>query len=144
MKFQSPKSGQILCVHKPYFLMSVIYTGTHSDYILVSFQLILYNYYIILLIIMLVKFLTICVYSWSWSGLKSSGAIGSAPAMQAMWCKMYRIRQSLTYLYKLYPEHCQCYGELKTILHLWFWFVKKLIGQVVNSQWLYLVVGHLC
>ena len=79
---------------------------------------------------------------YSWSGIESLVAIVSALAMQALICKMYRIRQPLTYLYNLYPEYCQCYGELKTTLYLWFWFVKKLIGQVVDSQWLYLFVGH--
>ena len=34
--------------------------------------------------------------------------------------------------------------QVKTVLPLWFYFVQKLTGQVVDSQWLYLVVGHLC
>ena len=57
-----------------------------------------------------------------------SVAIGSATAIQAMWCKMYRIRQShaLSYLYNLYTEHCQCYGELNNFIPTVLIFVETI------------------
>ena len=33
-------------------------------------------------------------------------SVGTATAMQAMWCNMYS-----HYSYNLYAGHCQCYGE---------------------------------
>ena len=35
--------------------------------------------------------------------------------MQAMRCKMYRSRKSLSYLYNLYPGYCQCYYWLGSL-----------------------------
>ena len=68
------------------------------------------------------KSICTCMYD----GIK----VGSALAMQAicMQCKMY----GLSRLYSLYAGCYQCFDT------------SMATGQVVDSQWLYLVVGHLC
>ena len=42
-------------------------------------------------------------------------SVDYASALQALWYKMYRIRQSLLYLYNFSAGHYQCYDEFKTI-----------------------------
>ena len=62
---------------------------------------------------------SICISTYD--GIKG----GSALVMQAMQCKMYGLSN-------LYAGHYQCFDT------------SMATGQVVDSQWLYLVVGHLC
>ena len=57
--------------------------------------------------------LNICVYAPLILGAGIS--VDSAPALQALLCNMYRIRQSLFYLYNVSAGHYQCYDEFKTI-----------------------------
>ena len=41
--------------------------------------------------------LNLCKHLWSEAGI----SLISAPAVQAMWCMMHRLRQSLIYMYNL-------------------------------------------
>ena len=57
--------------------------------------------------------LNMCVYA----RFLITGCISvcSVPAIQALWYKMYRIRQSLRYLYNLCAGYYECYGEFETL-----------------------------
>ena len=84
------------------------------------------------------------MHSWSGAGI----SVGTAPAMQAMWCIMYRIRQSLTYLYNLASYMLgtviQCYGELKTINCISMVLIYVETNWPGNwFEWQYLVIDQI-
>ena len=55
----------------------------------------------------------LCVYMLH-SSTGAGISVASVPVMQALWCKIYRIRQSLIYLYNVCAEHYECFDEFKT------------------------------
>ena len=57
--------------------------------------------------------LNICVYAPLILG--ASVSVDSAPGLQAMLCKIYRIRQSLFYLYDVSFQYYQYCDEFKSI-----------------------------
>ena len=113
-------------------------------YITICITMVLYTTYIVALKVYVWCTSYSVVGLWHWIYvymLHSSGAgisvdsAESAPAMQALWCRMYKIKQSLIYLYNV----CWALSMLWWQFHLGL-ICEKLTGQIVDLQWLYLVV----
>ena len=72
-----------------------------------------------------------CVYAPLILG--ASISLDSAPGLQALWYKMYKIRQSPFYLYDVSAGHYQCYDHFG-------WLVPICVETNWPSSWLTMAV----